>query len=344
MRTTAKMLSLALLVNFAVGAAMAPGRGKGSAPWNPPPYADAAKFTSLEVTVGAAPTELGGTLTLPKSADATGSKVPAVVLVHGSGPSDRDESIGPNRPFRDIAEGLATRGIAALRYDKRTKVYPGQFNASSTVREETIDDVLAAVALLASRPEIDRGQIVILGHSLGGALAPRIAAGGQGIGGIVMLAAESRPLPVVLVEQIEYIASLSGPPDDTTRKRIDAIKAEAARAMAAKADDGKSMLGIPAAYWADLNTYDPAAAAAKLTLPMLILQGERDYQVTAADFSRFTTALAGHPNVTIREFSNLNHLFMAGEGKSRPEEYRRPGHVDQSVIETIAAFVSGLPK
>jgi uncharacterized protein len=268
-----------------------------------------------------------------------------VVLIHGSGPNDRDETIGPNRPFRDLAEGLASRGVAVLRYDKRTKVHPEQFSESGTVREETMDDAIAAVALLAARPEIDASRIVILGHSLGGTLAPRIAADHSGIAAIIIMAGATRPLPTIMVEQIEYLATLDGPADEAAKKRIDQIKADAARAMAAKAGDvGVKIFGIPAPYWADLNAYDPAAAAAKLSLPMLIMQGGRDYQVTADDLRGFKAALAGHPNVTFREFPRLNHLFMAGEGKSRPEEYRKSGHVDAAVIETVAAFVAGLSK
>jgi alpha-beta hydrolase superfamily lysophospholipase len=108
-------------------------------------------------------------------------------------------------------------------------------------------------------------------------------------------------------------------------------------------DEGPPILNCPPSYWADLNAYDAAAAAAKLSLPMLILQGGRDYQVTQQDLSRFKVALAGHANATVRELPRLNHLFMAGEGKSRPEEYDRPSHVDGEVIDAIAAFVTGLP-
>jgi uncharacterized protein len=308
--------------------------------WSPPAYVGSETFTTLDVAVG--PTSLGGTLSLPKA----DGRVPAVVLIHGSGPGDRDESIGPNRPFRDLAEGLATRGVAALRYDKRPRVHPEQFIGTTfTVREETMDDVLAAVALLAARPDIDAGRIFIIGHSLGGMLAPRIAEAGHGIAGIVILAGATRPLPLILLEQVEYLATLDGSPDDATRKRVDAVKLEVARAMAAKPDEaGPNILNAPPAYWADLNAYDSAATAARLSLPMLILQGGRDYQVTGADLARFKTALAGHDDVTIREFPGLNHFFMAGAGKSRPDEYERAGHVDAAVVDTIARFVAGARK
>ena len=188
-------------------------------------------------------------------------------------------------------------------------------------------------------------SIVILGHSLGGMLAPRIAEGGHGIAAAILLAAAARPLPTMMVEQIEYLASLGGPLDEAAKQQIEQIKSDAARALAAKPGDaGPPILGVPPAYWADLNAYDPAATAAKLSMPLLILQGGRDYQVTAEDLQRFRAALAGHPNVTIRDFPRLNHLFIAGEGKSRPDEYQVPGHVDVSVIDAIATFIDGVAK
>lgn len=310
-------------------------------PWKAPDYVDRATFADVEVSIGAAPTALGGTLSLPKTTE----KVPAVVLIHGSGPLDRDETLGPNRPFRDIAEGLASRGVAVLRYDKRTKVHPEQFAGPITVREETMDDVIAAVALLTGRPEIDANRIVIIGHSLGGTLAPRIATSGRGIVGVVIMAGATRPLPTLMVEQSEYIAALHGPVGEAERKRIDELRRQAARALAAQqGETGPRILGAPPSYWADLNAYDPAAAAAKLSLPLLILQGGRDYQVTADDLGRFRVSLAGRPNAAIREFPNLNHLFIAGHGKSQPAEYQTEGHVDRAVIEAIADFIAMLPK
>ena len=206
-----------------------------------------------------------------------------------------------------------------------------------------MDDVAAAVAMLRERVEIDPRRIVILGHSLGATLAPRIAETDSNIAAAIIMAGATRPLPTIMVEQIEYIAALDGPPDDARSKQIEALKAEAARALAAKPGDvGPPILGVPPSYWGDLNAYDPAATARKLSIPLLILQGDRDYQVTLQNLQRFKDALADRPNVTIREFADLNHMFMTGAGKSRPEEYDRPGHMDGSVVDTIATFVSGL--
>jgi dipeptidyl aminopeptidase/acylaminoacyl peptidase len=233
-----------------------------------------------------------------------------------------------------------------LRYEKRTKVYGAQFVAlaTATVREETVDDVLAAIALLRSRPEIDAGRIVVAGHSLGAMLAPMIAAERPDLAAIVMLAGVSRPLPPLIVEQVRYLAALNGAPDEQAKARIAAIEAEAAKAMAAKpGDTGPLILGAPPAYWADLNRYDAAVAAQKLTLPILLLHGDRDYQVTTRDHAALVSAITGKPNVTAQEFPRLNHLFMAGEGPSRPEEYQHAGHVDQAVVDAIVAFVMKAP-
>jgi dienelactone hydrolase len=309
--------------------------------WSSPPYSERSAFSETNVTIGAAPWALPGTLALPTGR----TVVPAIVLVHGSGPGDRNESVGANRPFQDLAEGLASRGIAVLRYDKRTKVYGAEIVALKrfTVREETIDDVLAAVKLLRTRPEIDPKRIFVLGHSLGGTLAPKIAMEDPSIAGLIIMAGATLPLFEKIVEQAEYLASLDGPPGEAAKKQIAELRAEAARAAAAKSEEtGAPILGAPPSYWADLNAYDTAAAAAQLTLPLLILQGGRDYQVTSRDLERYKQALFGHANVTLKEFPILNHLFISGEGKSTPEEYSQLGHVDPQAIEAISSFVGGV--
>jgi hypothetical protein len=271
-----------------------------------------------------------------------------VVLVHGSGPHDRDETIGPNKPFRDLAWGLAERGVAALRYEKRTKQYAQQMARAKelTVNEETVDDARAAVHLLAGLPEIDSHRIVVLGHSLGGTLAPRIADGDPEIAGLIIMAGATRPLGELMVSQLEYLAHLDGTVDSTEANRIE----EAEQAAAAIADpqlqpgDTVDVLGskTPGSYWLDLREYYPAKAAASLSLPILILHGGRDYQVGAADLSGWQQALDGRPQVTIEIYPELNHLFMPGSGPSSPEEYATPGHVASQVLDDIAVWIKRL--
>ena len=293
-----------------------------------------AGLTEEPMTVGTGTFALPGTLTLPSG---TG-RAAAVVLVHGSGPEDRDETIGANKPFRDLAWGLAARGIAVLRYEKRTKQHGEKMvNLNITVRDETIDDAVLAVKALRQHSRIDGTHVFVIGHSLGGMVVPRIAQEDRTIAGLIILAGNSRPLPELMVEQTEYIASIS--PNPTAQQAtIAAMKQQAARVMDPAlplTTPASELMGVPASYWKDLNAYKPAAVAATLTVPMLILQGERDYQVTMKDFEGWREALKGRANVTPKSYPNLNHLFIAGTGKSTPAEYQNPGKVAEQVIDDI---------
>jgi pimeloyl-ACP methyl ester carboxylesterase len=184
--------------------------------YTPPDYVELNSFKEKDVVIGQDDWTLPGTLTIPD----TKSPFPAVVLVHGSGPNDRDESIGPNKPFRDLAWGLASQKIAVLRYEKRTKVHSQKlmnFKGKFTVKEETVDDALAAVGLLRGIEGIDEQKIFVLGHSLGGMLAPRIGMQDSKIAGLIIMAGTTRPIEEVMLEQVNYIIKPRIPSWRTTR-------------------------------------------------------------------------------------------------------------------------------
>jgi hypothetical protein len=316
------------------------------APWTPPDYAKPASFHEQQITVGSAPWQLPGTLTLPNGK----APFPAVVLVQGSGPHDQDETIGPNKPFKDLAWGLASRNIAAVRYNKRTLQYGKEMQAQGaglTVKEETVDDARLAAAVLAQQPEIDSRRIFVLGHSLGGMLAPRIAQGDAQVAGLVILAGTTRPLEQVIVAQLKYLASLDGKITPEAQKQIGAAEesAKEIESPTLAADAKLNVLGttIYGSYYLDLRSYHPAEAAAELKIPILILRGERDYQVTSEDFDGWKKALAGKPEVTFRVYPGLFHLFMPssspGTGLGTPADYQKPGHVVEPVIEDIANWI-----
>jgi hypothetical protein len=302
-------------------------------PYDPPPYVDRSKFDEVDVMIG----KLPGTLSLPKGA----THVPAIVLVHGSGPNDRDEHIGAVVPFKDLAWGLASRGIAVLRYDKRTKVDP---TGVRTQHDEVDEAAHAAVALLAARPEVDPARVALLGHSQGGYLAPRIAADDPKIKRLVILAGSTRSLADSIVSQLHYIAKLHPEVKELAEQIRAAEQMKAQVEDPALAPDATiDVLGtkIPGAYFLDVRGYHPAEVAAKLAIPILVLQGERDYQVTIADdFPAWKKALGKRRRVTFHTYPTLSHAFTAAADPPSPADYDKPEHVDAQVITDIAAFLS----
>jgi dienelactone hydrolase len=321
------------------GMAMRPAAA-ATAPYALPAYATPSAYTEAAMTVGSGEWTLPATLTLP-----VGTKpVPAVILVHGSGPNDRDETVGANKPFKDLALGLASRGIAVLRYDKRTKVHGAKLAAASsfTVKQEVVDDVLEALKTLRANRRIDAARIYVLGHSLGGMLVPRIAAADPSIPGFIVLAGATRPLEDAIPAQLRYLANADGTISPEEQKGIDQATAIADSVRALKPADaasGRLISGAPASYWLDLRGYDPPSAAKQVKRRMLILQGERDYQVTVEDLGRWKAALGSRRDVTFRSYPALNHLFIAGTGPSLPTEYLAAGHVAEEVIRDIATWV-----
>jgi uncharacterized protein len=306
----------------------------------PPDYVNSDSFIEKEVTVGTGEWALPATLTLPKGE----GPFAAVVLVHGSGPHDRDETIVGNKPFRDIAWGLASKGIATLRYEKRSKQHPAKMiNLADrlTVKEEVIDDALAAVSLLKSSEKINPKKLFVIGHSLGGYLLPRIGKADSGIAGLISLAGTTRALEDVIVEQYTYIFSLDGKLSDEEQKELDKTKVQVAqiKSPTLKIGDKDLVMGVPASYWLDLRGYNPPQLAQSLKQPMLILQGEKDYQVTMKDFANWQAALAKRKNVEFKSYAKLYHLFIETEDKAAPANYEKAGHVAVYVIDDIAAWV-----
>jgi hypothetical protein len=299
-------------------------------------------FTEETIDIGQEPWKLPATLTIPRG----NGPYPAVVLVHGSGPNDRDESIGPNKPFLDLAWGLALRQIVVLRYEKRTRVYadPCEDPTQFTVEDETIDDVGAAMDALQRVDKVDATKIFALGHSLGGYVMPRILEKFPKLAGGVFLAASYRPLPVVMEEQIQYILALPETTDQAKESLL-AMKAEIPKITALSTHDPRvdapRPMGVPVSYWRDLAEYNPGEVLQSIDRRMFVLQGEADYQVTLDDFHLWQDAAQRMPKVVFKRYPNLDHLFMlTEEDRATPATYTRPRQVSSQVIEDIANWLT----
>ena len=302
-------------------------------------------MTRKEITIGKG-TEypLKGLLTLP---DDNSSPVPAVVMVHGSGPSNMDERVMKLTPFKDIAEGLAERGVASLRYDKRTFVYAKKMKKTViTVREETVDDALLAVEFLKQTPQIDRERIYILGHSMGAMLAPRIDAEGADVRGLILMAGTPYRLEDIVINQLRR----SGEGNPVLRGivsleyRIFSKKFEGLYEMSdEEAKKKKFAGGLSLYYFKEMGRKTAADFLLESSKPALIMQGGKDFQVLADDdFKKFGELLAGRENTEFRLYPELNHCFVKGIYSSilkASKEYGKERRVDEEVIGDISDFI-----
>ena len=296
------------------------------------------------VTVGAGSAyPLNGLLTLPEDLS---SPVPAVVMVHGSGPSDMDERVMKLTPFKDLAEGLADRGVASLRYEKRTFAYMSRLAKQSiTVKEETIEDALLAVELLKNDPRIDRDRVFLLGHSMGAMLAPRIDAEGADVKGLILLAGSPYRLEEIIVKQLTRsqgtspLGRLVGLENKIFSKKFNGLYQMDDEAAKKKKFAGNLTLY----YFKEMGQKTAADYLLQSAKPALILQGGKDLQVLASDdYKAFQTQLAGRENTVFRLYPKLNHLFVNAVSDNilkANQEYGLERHIGGAVIGDIAAFI-----
>lgn len=304
--------------------------------YDPPAYVKRDAFREEDMTVSAGKFELPAKLCLP-AGDGPHS---GLVLVHGSGPNDLDETVGAQKPFRDLAWGLASRGVAVLRYDKRTKVHPHAAKPDEwTLKEETTEDALAAVRLLRTRPEVADDQVFVLGHSLGGFAAPFIGQEDPELRGLILLAGSARSILDLMEEQFAYLAGLDGETTAAEQLQLMQFQRITKAIREGRLDDLPKDTALPVKYLATLHIMDTVEAAAGLSMPMLIIHGGRDYQVAMKDYELWQAGLKARDNVTFRLFEDLNHLFVQGEGPSKPDEYQQPGHVDERIIAAVADWI-----
>jgi dienelactone hydrolase len=306
-----------------------------------PEYVLQHKYYETKIAVKTGTLSLPGALCVPNNV----KNPPVVILLAGSGPNDKDESIGPNKPLKDLATGLASNGIATYRYDKRTLTYAKESSQQMDkfdLNKEVIDDALSAVEMLKKNPEFKNSKIFIVGHSLGAMCAPLIASKSKSVNGIVLLAGNAQPLEDLLLEQYNYVFGIDSinadekKEIDTLTKQIKILKDPKLLKAATKE---QLPLNLPSFYWQSFTKYNQVQVAKKIKQPILVIQGERDYQVTMADFNLWKQNLEGDPKNQFISYPSLNHMLMKGEGKSVPAEYEKQGNVDEQIILDITKWI-----
>ena len=310
-----------------------------------------ATFTAESITVGESTAwPLDGILTIPDSASAS-SPVPAVILVHGSGPQNMDLSIFDNRPFWDIAEVLSTNGIAVLRYDKRTHAHGHRFVQTfgdhATVWDEAIEDAVLAAEILQADERI--GNVYVLGLSLGGMLAPKIAEE-AGLDGAILLAGSPRPLYEIQFDQ-NLMAVLAALEEGEITFELADIYVQFFEEQLASAEIiphlfdfelvETTVFGIPALYHLSILHTLPLPLISESDRRVLILQGDRDFQVLAdTDFHIFESYTADMEHVTTILYEGINHLFMRSQTQYNDlRDYMPPGRVDPDVLRDIVEWI-----
>lgn len=291
---------------------------------------------------------LNGMLTLPAHAT---RPVPAVVFVHGSGSSNMDEKVGKLTPFKDLADGLARHAIASIRYDKRSFAHGWKMlrdtSGPITVKKETIDDAILATEILRRDSRIDSDKIFIIGHSMGGMLAPRIDAEGGDYRGLVLMAGTPRRLEEILIEQNEdVLASMHGLMQRLVRKQVQKLKNMFAGLYDLSDEEAKGRKvggGTTLYYFKEMGEHPVSDYLTALEKPLLIMQGEKDFQVkTDRDFSAYQDLLRDKPNVTFKLYENLNHAFVPsvyGSITKAKKEYNTEQHISEEVIVDIANWI-----
>jgi dienelactone hydrolase len=312
-----------------------------------PPYVKSASFQEHKYEFGKKGWEIGGTLSFPDDHE----KHPLVIIVHGSGPLDRNGSTGNLQAYKDLAWGLSTNGICVFRYDKRSFVHGGKLFMESykgndyTPYDEIVEDVFLAIDLMKKDPHVDTNRIFLVGHSQGGMMLPLIAKQAN-VRGIMLLAANARPIQDLLIEQMNYLYPDSALTINNYNEKVRIIgQAKFAKKKKLPKDTPMDSLpfGVRASYWNYLNAYDPVKTFKKVTLPVLVLQGERDYQATMADFEIWQKAAKKRKGITtFIAYPKLNHFFVRGEGFSKPAEYQVSGSVDEKVLQDITGWINGV--
>ena len=322
----------------------------GDVPYTPANYVNTESFTEYRIDFGAPDFKNSGKLSIPKSS----KNAPLIIIVAGSGGIDKDCSMGPNKIYKDLAWGLSSKGIATFRYDKRTYHYQKELIANDhsgkspfDIRTEYLQDLKEILKALSKRKDFDTKRIYIMGHSQGGYLIPLLNKEFKAVAGFISLAGTLREIPELAMEQIDYLSSFETM-DGKDSLEVQKIKRQIWNSLSQQistVSSNDSVLGpYTLNYWKYLSSYKPAVLALQIKKPVLVLQGERDYQVLMKDYELWKSTCSGKPNFSFKSYPSLNHLFIEGSGGklSNPKEYLRASNVPEFVITDIKNWVESL--
>ena len=285
---------------------------------------------------------LDGKLALP---DDAGECIPAVVLVHDQGPLNMDGKTKALTPLMDIAHALADKGIAVLRYDKRTLTYGRKMKknlSDLTVKEETIEDAVLALKLLQADPRFEKA--FILGHGLGGMLAPRIDAEGGNCDGIIIAAGSPRKLRNIMLDQCEEaLLKYTGVMKQIAEKQAEEMSASLAAIDYMTDEEAKEAYAAgktKAYYYKEMEAHPARRYLRDLNKPLFVFQGDMDFQFFSdVDYESYKRLLNAKPNVTFKLYHGLNHLFTTSCKTGTLRDYNVPGRVSGKVTADIAKWV-----
>lgn len=347
-------LTLKIWGNKAVGANVANAAEIGLLPaWEAPSYVDESAFTEQEVFVRPYWLLPGtkGTLNIPSGS--AEKRMPAVLFISGSGPTDMDATMGGAKCFKDLAYGLASAGFVTLRMEKPGAVvaWKQMVTKTCTIEDEYITPLSAALKYLAAHPAVDPARIFLLGHSLGGLVAPRLCqASPVPITGLVSCAGASIPLCQTMISQLTYLNEhFPRPTQEYFEKEIEQNEAilrclERGGPKRGEPDPTKDLpVPVPLPYLKDMYDHDSVAVAAKLDVPMLFIQGKRDWQVGMQEFVKWQTGLEGSKAIDKAEwkiYDDIGHtLTVVDEKKHGTFQYDEPAHVKDELVKDVIDFM-----
>ncbi|MFE6797653.1 alpha/beta hydrolase family protein [Paenibacillus chitinolyticus] len=302
-----------------------------------PSYDKPDAYKERRMVIGTGDHAVEGTLTVP----AGKGPFPLVILLQGDGELDRDSTVFAQKPFRDLAVGLANDQVATLRMDKTTREHFAQLNSHYTIGDEFVEPVLEAVKAARVDPDVDPGRIYAAGHSRGGWMIPRLLAKDTDSlikGAVVLAGADPRYTEIDSYVHEELGGMIPKEQLAYYRKQLELVKADS---FDPKSPPAAFELPPNPYWWHDIRGYSPADEAKLRSAAMLVLQGEEDFQVPLAGLKGWKEVYAGNPAVTYKTYPKLTHLFTEGKLENGIGNYKIPTSVPETVIADIAAWVNG---